>query len=101
VTQRPSACKCWGRFGSYGRDECPVHRDWRPIATAPRDATDIRVRDENGTENVAHFAHGGGEDQPPYGPAFFVKVGSYNAELRPQPIEWLPVKTSPTQKEST
>lgn len=41
--------------------------DWRTMATAPKNATSVRVKMKDGTVHEdAHWAQGGGEDQPPF-----------------------------------
>lgn len=72
--------------------------EWRPIATAPKDATEILVWVERcGTMGpvVAHWAHGGGEDQPPFGPGWFINRGWGFAELEKKPTHWLPIPNGP------
>ncbi len=67
------------------------------METAPKDATVVRLFfDDGGRSCDAHWAHGGGEDQPPFGPAWFKEVSidgrhSYFAEIHEKPIGWLRV----------
>jgi hypothetical protein len=72
---------------------------WQPIATAPRNATDIlaAVPNRAGCKGVliVHFAEGGGEDQPRFGPGWFYWTGYGFAELSPPPTHWMPLPPIP------
>lgn len=74
---------------------------WRPINTAPKTgpATDIllAVPDRAGCRGVlvGHWAYGGGEDQPPFGPAWFFWTGYDFRELRCAPTHWMPLPEPP------
>lgn len=95
-------CRAYGYKDGWHRKDCGTRTEnqpstvdptrWLPISSAPRDATWIEVKDRNGNVAKAHFAYGGGEDQPPFGPAFFVatKGGGYT-EMHPQPLQWRPL----------
>lgn len=71
--------------------------NWQPIETAPRDATEIiaRVPNRAGCRGVliVHFAQGGGEDQPRFGPDWFYWTGYGFQHLDPPPTEWMPIPT--------
>lgn len=72
---------------------------WQPIETAPRNATDIiaHVPNRAGCKGVliVHFAQGGGEDQPRFGPGWFYWTGSGFQELSPPPTLWMPLPALP------
>lgn len=80
---------------------------WRPIETAPKTGPckDILlfVPGLHGTEGVVvgHWAHGGGEEQPLFGPAWFFWRGHGFAELFKRPTHWMPLPSSPESKEKT
>lgn len=64
--------------------------DWRPISTAPLDATLIRVRLTNDKEFTAHFAEDlSGEEQPAFS-GWFVSGGYKGGfkEVEAPPREW-------------
>ena len=58
---------------------------WEPMESAPKNATEILVlvQDKHGNKNilVVHYASGGGEDQPRFGPAWFFRTGYGYSEL--------------------
>lgn len=71
--------------------------DWNPIATAPRNATDIRVRMEDGSIlEPAHWACDlSGEDQPAFR-GWFIPVRDSRGTIScyrgiPEPTEWQPL----------
>jgi len=71
---------------------------WQPIETAPKDATEILLLvEKDGMKHpiVAHWAHGGGEDQPPFGPAWFRWTGWDFAEVIHKPTHWAPIPKPP------
>lgn len=82
---------------SQPRPEGEMREGWRPIETAPKNATDVLVRwpAKSGWPKerlfVAHWAHGGGDDQPPYGPAWFWWDGYGYREMDPAPTHWMPL----------
>lgn len=65
---------------------------WQTIDTAPKDASEILLRAPEGCV-VAHWAYGGGEDQPPFGPAWFYNAGTYFNQVasRYKPTHWMPL----------
>lgn len=69
---------------------------WQPIDTAPTTGPVVDVEVWNGCEvHRAHYAHGGGEEQPPFGPAWFSGVGdpiSFYVEVSPPPTHWRSIK---------
>jgi hypothetical protein len=64
--------------------------DIESMATAPRDASDIILVTSDG-EIIGHFAEGGGEEQPRFGPAFFRRSGSTFVEITAKLIGWKPL----------
>lgn len=69
---------------------------WRPMETVPKNATEFLVltEDQYGNKNVlvCHWAHGGGEDQPAFGPGLFYKLGSGGfAEIPFKTLGWAPL----------
>jgi hypothetical protein len=62
---------------------------WKPIATAPKDASWHLVRNEKKKEFLAHWASDlSGSEQPPF-QGWFERVGDlYFSRLEPQPTEW-------------
>jgi hypothetical protein len=65
--------------------------DWSLMGVAPKDATEVTLFFADGSSVVAHWAHGGGEDQPPFGPAWFKRQGDRFVEIMQTPIGWRPV----------
>lgn len=64
--------------------------DWRPIRTAPKDATWIQVRMEDGTIHRAHWASNlSGEEQPPF-EGWFVDRKTHFLGIH-EPKEWKPL----------
>lgn len=74
-------------------------RDWQPMETAPKEGypiehVDLLLTDGKIVEH-AHWAYGGGEDQPAFGPAWFKPYGSgrnpsgYH-EVYGKPTHWRP-----------
>ena len=76
-------------------------REWQPIKTAPRDGMPetilLWVPTLHGTGGpvLAHWAHGGGDDQPRFGPAWFFWTGFHFQELREKPTHWMPLPPEP------
>lgn len=71
---------------------------WKPIATAPRNATHVLlVVEHRGARGiwVAHWADGGGEDQPMFGPAWFYGTGYDFCEIPGKATHWAPVPEMP------
>jgi hypothetical protein len=66
--------------------------DLETMGIAPKDATEIQLFFPDGSSVVAHWAHGGGEDQPPFGPAWFKRSGHSYVEVTQSPIGWLPLE---------
>lgn len=73
--------------------------NWQPIETAPKDSKTVLLatKDRYGNKHIvtAHWAHGGGEDQPRFGPAWFYWCGEGFAELRRKPTHWMPLPEPP------
>jgi hypothetical protein len=67
---------------------------WEPINTAPMRGRVLWVDVWNGERVTrAHYACGGGEEQPPFGPAWFESIPcgagrSFFGVLHPQPTHW-------------
>ena len=66
---------------------------WQPIETAPKDATEIvaRVQLRNTMlpqTLVIHWADGGGDDQPRFGPGWFYWCGSGYCEVNGKVLGW-------------
>lgn len=67
---------------------------WFTMASAPKTGTVEEIlllaEDRHGNKNVyvCHWAHGGGEDQPRFGPAWFYHVGDSWHELSAKPLGW-------------
>lgn len=85
------------RDSSFGDGE----RKWQPMETAPKNGhpiedTLILTEDRHGNRHIylCHWACGGGEDQPPFGPAWFYTLGDRFVELTEKPIGWLPTPAS-------
>jgi hypothetical protein len=85
---------------------CPAGAEpsgWRDISCAPKNATDVLVvwPTERGWPKrhlmVAHWAQGGGEDQPRFGPAWFRWGGYGFVELNPAPTHWMPLPPLPAE----
>jgi len=71
--------------------------DWRGMASAPRDASEIIVRmPKKGWpgyyRQIAHWAEGGGDDQPPFRGWFRFMADGY-VELPVEPTGWMPLAT--------
>lgn len=66
--------------------------EWKPIATAPRNAQVISVRMKDGTVHwKAHFASDKtGEDQPPF-EGWFIEGGLHWFKQIDEPVEWMPI----------
>lgn len=78
----------------------PPGDGWQTIASAPKDGYPVPwVEGWNGEKvQRIHWAYGGGEDQPHFGPAWFYAVesephASYY-EMHPQPTHWRPERAS-------
>ena len=89
---------------------CVVVPGWQPMETAPKNASRVLLRYPAKGWNkpqviVAHWAHGGGDEQPPFGPAWFYAVlGTKGeilmfAEAPPSPDAWMPLHDSPLAEE--
>ena len=73
--------------------------DWRPIETAPKNASDVilfgRVRDGRAVELRAHFAQDlSGSEQPPF-KGWFYSTGYGFAEIWFDPEYWKPASEDP------
>lgn len=66
----------------------PFLQGWHPMSDAPLNATDVWLLFRDGRQEVAHWAHGGGEDQPVFGPAWFKKCGSGYVQVSGTPYAW-------------
>ena len=68
---------------------------WKSMDTAPRNASWIllKIPKRAGWPNyrvvVAHFAEGGGDEQPRFGPAWFWDGGGEYLEIGEEPIGWM------------
>jgi hypothetical protein len=75
--------------------EPPAPEGWKRMSEAPLKAIDVEVLLRDGTTKIAHWAHGGGDDQPRFGPAWFEAINDaagrrmYFAELS-EPVGWRP-----------
>lgn len=65
---------------------------WRDMKTAPMDATWVEVMMKNGGVVRAHWAEGGGEEQPPFR-GWFVDAGSFFREID-RPVAWKPISSN-------
>lgn len=66
-----------------------------PIQHAPKEAIDVELWHEKwGEVRVGHFAQGGGEDQPRFGPAYFFDAGHWFDSFHPQPTHFRLIKTA-------
>lgn len=70
--------------------------EWQPIDSAPRDARWLCVKMADGSELVAHYAEGDGENTPPFKgwfvePTVLGKKSGYFAEID-TPTHWRPVE---------
>lgn len=66
--------------------------DWQSMHTAPIE-DDILVRNERtGQEYECHYAEGGGEDQPRFGPAWFYHNGCMYMEIVTNQCKWKSIK---------
>ncbi len=73
--------------------------DWRDMASAPRDASEIIVRIPKKSwpgyyRQIAHWAEGGGDDQPPFRGWFRFMADGY-VELPVKPTGWMPLPAPP------
>ena len=71
-----------------------VALSWKPIYSAPKNATEILLLVEKNGERhalVAHWAEGGGEDQPRFGPAWFRWTEWGYQEIDSKPTHWAPL----------
>ena len=71
---------------------------WQPIETAPKDATEVLLLvEKDGVKHplVAHWAYGGGEDQPSFGPAWFEWDGYGYRGIHGKPTHWAPIPEKP------
>lgn len=72
-----------------------VESGWQPIDTAPKTGPVenllLYVPALHGTGGpvIAHWAEGGGEEQPPFGPAWFFWTGFDFRELSHKPTHWM------------
>lgn len=74
----------------------PSAGQWLPMHTAPRDASWIEVLTVNGEIHRAHFASGGGEEQPPF-EGWFKESESSTCfyEITEALVEWRPILAPP------
>ena len=73
--------------------------DWKPINDAAKKAGFILAKIKTDSNQlpeyiVVHWAQGGGEDQPPFGPAWFYSTGHGFSELprSMKLLEWRPIE---------
>lgn len=70
--------------------------EWQPIATAPQDASEVRLRSGNG-ECIGHWACDlSGSEQPPFRGWFRSVTDSagkvlYFTGIAPEPTHWAPL----------
>jgi hypothetical protein len=64
--------------------------NWNPISTAPLDASWVEVKMADGRILRAHWASGGGEDQPRF-EGWFVDAKTYFSGIS-DPVEWRPLQ---------
>ena len=73
---------------------------WMPIETAPKNAKEILVRTQDKHGNVgvvvAHYADGGGEDQPPY-KGWFMRNNYGFHEIAMKLLDWQPLPPLPKE----
>jgi hypothetical protein len=93
--KRISMSGTWWTMGQAANSNIPVFhvppdiRDWRPIITAPKNATWIMVRMGNGKEQCAHWAQDcSGEHQPAFS-GWFIEGGGGFVEID-TPKDWKP-----------
>lgn len=62
--------------------------EWQPMKTAPRNATDVRLKLKNGETVIGHWASDlSGEDQPPF-EGWFEKKPHLNCFTEVKPFAW-------------
>jgi len=95
--------RLWASFSAAGDPRPALLPPFLPMEDAPQDASHVilyfkpRGFSPKGEFMVAHFAEGGGEEQPPFGPGWFYPVLSKEgkvvmyAEVAPKPDGWLPL----------
>ena len=68
--------------------------EWKPISTAPKNASSIQVKMKDGTiHKDAHWASDmSGAEQPPYEGWFIPSGGNCNYEGIKNPIKWQHLK---------
>lgn len=78
---------------------------WQPIETAPKNATDVRLKNADG-EKVGHYAEDlSGSEQPPF-QGWFGRVMCpvhpdrvlYMRGITPEPTHWQPLPEPPATK---
>lgn len=74
---------------------------WKPIETAPRNATEIELRfpkkgHPGHFDAIGHWADGGGDDQPRFR-GWFRDTGYGFAEFGPEPTHWRPRPAPPSE----
>lgn len=62
--------------------------EWQDMSTAPLTAREVQVKLDDGRVLVAHYAEGGGEDQPPF-KGWFRRVLDTYREVTP--VAWRPL----------
>lgn len=73
---------------------------WQPMMDAPKNAREVLllVKPPSGMwyRMVAHWAHGGGEDQPPFGPGWFYRgaEGFHEIPRGHEPMGWIQLPES-------
>lgn len=76
----------------------PTAQEWRPMSTAPRNATNIEVSTELGRTTIAHWAEGDGSDQPRF-QGWFEAIKKSDGKVShfveiETPEAWRPVQAS-------
>lgn len=75
-------------------------RAWRTMDTAPLTATWVEVKLADGRELIAHWACGGGEEQPPFR-GWFIKYRGCNGFYGiADPISWRPCRERDLRQET-